>query len=202
MPPSKKSSHRADIVFNGIHAETGGYVYQSASFVALAEIAANAVRARDKGAPDHLEELKARKRKLNTPHYAPVEGVDDSARRSSVEGLLEPPDSAPAPGTQAEAHAKSALRSRGEPAKPQHELRAPAFTGLHTADQVYVEYKNGERELYDLRLDPHQLNNVVASTSRAELAQLQRWLVQLRTCVGQTCREAEDAPPPPAPPEH
>jgi arylsulfatase A-like enzyme len=135
-------------------------------------------------------------------HRAPVEGVDNSARRSSVEGLLEPPDSTPTPGTQAEAHAKAALRSRGERAKPKHELRAPAFTGLHTADQVYVEYKNGERELYDLRLDPHQLNNVVASTSRAELAQLQRWLVQLRTCVGQTCREAEDAPPPPAPPEH
>jgi arylsulfatase A-like enzyme len=36
----------------------------------------------------------------------------------------------------------------------------PAFTGVRTERHLYVEYRNGWRELYDLRDDPYQLRNV------------------------------------------
>lgn len=35
------------------------------------------------------------------------------------------------------------------------------FSAVRTAAHIYVEYKNGDVELYDLRKDPLQLNNVV-----------------------------------------
>ena len=34
---------------------------------------------------------------------------------------------------------------------------------MSTEDQLYVEYKIGEKELYDLSADPYQLRNLYAS---------------------------------------
>jgi hypothetical protein len=39
--------------------------------------------------------------------------------------------------------------------------QAAQFDAIRTADWTYVEYGTGERELYDLARDPHQLDNVV-----------------------------------------
>ena len=36
---------------------------------------------------------------------------------------------------------------------------APVYAGLRTARYLYVEYTDGERELYDLRSDPYELRN-------------------------------------------
>ena len=38
---------------------------------------------------------------------------------------------------------------------------AKIFQAVHDSRYVYVEYQNGERELYDLEFDPHQLTNVI-----------------------------------------
>lgn len=70
----------------------------------------------------------------------------------------------------------------------------PTYRGLHTRDTTYFEYGLGDRELYDLEKDPHQLNNRYEDADSARLRQLERWLEELRRCKGPACREAEDAP--------
>ena len=56
-------------------------------------------------------------------------------------------------------------------------IRSKIFQAVHDSRYVYVEYQNGEREFYDLQLDPLQLTNVVndpaySSTVSALQAQL------------------------------
>ena len=84
---------------------------------------------------------------------------------------------------------------------------APVLTGAAVFDALrtdggltYVEYGNGERELYDLRRDPFQLDNRAASADPALLAALSTRLAALRACAAATCRELEDRPIEPAPP--
>jgi arylsulfatase A-like enzyme len=66
-----------------------------------------------------------------------------------------------------------------------------ANLGLHTGALKYVEYKTGERELYDLTQDPYELTNLVASTPAEQLVELATWLAILKSCAGASCREAD-----------
>jgi N-acetylglucosamine-6-sulfatase len=61
----------------------------------------------------------------------------------------------------------------------------PRFTGLRTERYKYVEHLWGARELYDLRSDPHELENLVPSPVQRRLA---RRLARLRSCAGAGCR--------------
>lgn len=65
-----------------------------------------------------------------------------------------------------------------------HALRNECYT--------YVEYANGEGELYDLRTDPYQLNNIYLSTDPALIAIFSARLAALKTCAGETCRVEEE----------
>ena len=62
----------------------------------------------------------------------------------------------------------------------------PPYWGVRTADYTYVEYENGERELYDLTgrigpADPHQLENRAGSTAYVDIrAGLSAMIVRLR----------------------
>jgi N-acetylglucosamine-6-sulfatase len=38
-----------------------------------------------------------------------------------------------------------------------------AYEAVRTETHKYVEYENGDRELYDLKADPHELDNVYES---------------------------------------
>jgi hypothetical protein len=35
------------------------------------------------------------------------------------------------------------------------------FSAVHTGRYVYAEYQNGDREFYDMQVDPYQLTNMV-----------------------------------------
>ena len=71
----------------------------------------------------------------------------------------------------------------------------PAYGMLRTEGEAYVEYENGERELYDLDKDPHQLENL-AGQRPGEEATLSARLRELRNCSGSSCRAAEDSTAP------
>jgi arylsulfatase A-like enzyme len=71
--------------------------------------------------------------------------------------------------------------------------KVPRWYGVLTTRYSYVEYENGERELYDLEADPYQLENLTGTLPEFE-AQLSARLEALRGCAGDSCREAEDAP--------
>lgn len=90
-------------------------------------------------------------------------------------GVLEPPEPAAVPGK-----------------KPN-----PAYVGLRTRRTKYVEYTGGERELYDLERDPHELTNLAATADPALLARLAAVLARLRTCAGASCRAADSVAVPP-----
>jgi arylsulfatase A-like enzyme len=57
---------------------------------------------------------------------------------------------------------------------------------------TYVEYANGEKELYDLRTDPYQLNNLAAKADAALLKELSARLRELQTCAAKQCRRIEN----------
>ena len=63
------------------------------------------------------------------------------------------------------------------------------FTGLRTERYTYVEYASGERELYDLRADRYQLQNMIGdpTTDPALEQRLVDQLAAMRNCAGEAC---------------
>jgi arylsulfatase A-like enzyme len=68
----------------------------------------------------------------------------------------------------------------------------PGLKAVRTEDRLYVEYGNDERELYDLREDPYQLNNRYEAAQPDLVRRLRERLEALRRCSGDNCRAAED----------
>lgn len=71
-------------------------------------------------------------------------------------------------------------------------LPVPPYAGLRTPELLYVEYETGERELYDLRADPHELENLATGADPATLEALAARLGELRDCEADGCRAAEE----------
>ena len=62
----------------------------------------------------------------------------------------------------------------------------PSYEAMRTPGFLYVEYKSGEREFYDLRTDPYELDNLAGSLSAADLETLHARLARLEACHGAT----------------
>jgi arylsulfatase A-like enzyme len=76
-----------------------------------------------------------------------------------------------------------------------HELTGTArFDAIRTPEWTYVEYGNGESELYDLLRDPFQVQNHIAKADPALVSALSERLAELATCAGSACRTFEDMP--------
>jgi N-acetylglucosamine-6-sulfatase len=74
------------------------------------------------------------------------------------------------------------------------ETATPAFLALRSRDILYTEYETGERELYDLRNDPHQLSNVAQDAPNTLLREYSRRLKAISSCSGSECARWEDEP--------
>ena len=61
------------------------------------------------------------------------------------------------------------------------------YEAIRTQDAVYVEYKNGDREYYDLTRDPYELDNTYADLGPGRQARLHDTLTKLEGCSGQDC---------------
>ena len=72
--------------------------------------------------------------------------------------------------------------------------RIPQYQGMRTDHYTYVEYVTGERELYDLRRDPHELQNVYSRATRRTRDGLEAALAALEECRGSACRRIESRP--------
>jgi N-acetylglucosamine-6-sulfatase len=71
--------------------------------------------------------------------------------------------------------------------------RAPSYTrfrAVRTQRYIYIRYRDGEKELYDLKNDPYELQNVAPDPAyhRAK-ARLSRRLRELEDCSGLSCRQ-------------
>jgi len=76
-------------------------------------------------------------------------------------------------------------------AESSEEWGRPWLKALRTKDHVFVEYKTGEHELYDLKEDPHQLDNIYDSAPEDLIERLNAQLDALRQCETDDCRSAE-----------
>jgi arylsulfatase A-like enzyme len=69
------------------------------------------------------------------------------------------------------------------------------YEAMRTHDFLYVEYRDGEHEFYDLRNDPFELHNLAGDIGPAELAELHSELLGLELCHGsQECWSAMHLP--------
>jgi arylsulfatase A-like enzyme len=66
----------------------------------------------------------------------------------------------------------------------------PSYEALRTQGELYVEYVDGEREWYDLRADPDQLDNRYEQLGYVRRAVLHERLAALQACRGDDCRRA------------
>ena len=72
------------------------------------------------------------------------------------------------------------------------QISPPAiFTGIRTPQYTYVEYQSGFRELYDLKQDPYELNNIASTADPNLIAQFSTWLKSLASCSASSCRTAD-----------
>ncbi|CAA9459859.1 MAG: Putative sulfatase [uncultured Rubrobacteraceae bacterium] len=70
----------------------------------------------------------------------------------------------------------------------------PTYAAVRTETHKYVDYENGDRELYDLEADPYELESLHESADPTLIAGLEARLEALRACASESCREAESAP--------
>ena len=76
------------------------------------------------------------------------------------------------------------------------ELNTPPFKALRSEDVLYAEYDTGEREFYDLTVDPYELKNIIDQVPNPILSEYAQRLNGLAGCVAASCRSLEDKPLP------
>jgi arylsulfatase A-like enzyme len=67
----------------------------------------------------------------------------------------------------------------------------PDYEAVRTTTHTFVQWKTGDRELYDLRKDPYELESIHKSADTLLTARLRTRLRMLATCEGSTCRATE-----------
>ncbi len=72
--------------------------------------------------------------------------------------------------------------------------QATDFQSVRTETHKYVEYDNGDVELYDLTADPYEMESIHESADPALVEDLKARLDALKSCSEEGCREAEDPP--------
>ncbi|MDO8309777.1 MAG: sulfatase [Actinomycetota bacterium] len=81
---------------------------------------------------------------------------------------------------------------RSVPGDPDYQPQAPPmFSALRTQEWLFVVYRDGEQEMYDLVNDPNEMSNIAASADPALIAGLYSQLQAMRACSGITCRTAD-----------
>ena len=83
-------------------------------------------------------------------------------------------------------------RTSAARAQLSEEWGRPWLKALRTNNYLYIDYKTGEHELYDLRKDPYELHNEYAIASPKLKKRLEAQLDPLRQCSAEKCREAEN----------
>jgi N-acetylglucosamine-6-sulfatase len=95
-------------------------------------------------------------------------------------------------GVSGRAVTATASRAPGKnPAAHASEVAPPKnYYGIRLGPYKYIEWPDGEKELYDINKDPYELNNIVRDPNYFPIrAFLHTELERLETCSGRTCQE-------------
>ncbi|MGP3949913.1 sulfatase family protein [Streptomyces sp. 7N604] len=88
-------------------------------------------------------------------------------------------------------HRHPASRKGDPDAAPDDSGNPPSYEAIRTADALYVEYADGEREYYSVKSDPEELKNLAASIPSEQRASLHETLTALKRCRGaESCHAA------------
>ena len=71
-------------------------------------------------------------------------------------------------------------------------ITAGTFDGVRTTNEAYFRYRSGNREYYDLRRDPHQVDNAHGRLAPARQAAFEAAIGRFLTCAGTSCHDAEE----------
>jgi hypothetical protein len=93
---------------------------------------------------------------------------------------------------------QSAAENPGRELGREIEIETNAYAGVRTKRYKYIEYTSGPnsgfQELYDLQIDPYELQNVANGSAFPQYAKvhaaMQERLARARTCSGDSCRLA------------
>jgi N-acetylglucosamine-6-sulfatase len=84
------------------------------------------------------------------------------------------------------------LRAATDPDFPINRSGNPtSYEAIRSADSLYIEYFDGEREYHDLIADPYELQNTYASLTSERKTELHALLDKLRNCRGTSDCNAE-----------
>ena len=110
------------------------------------------------------------------PEYEPATGASTSASSGRAKLLR------PAGGGAGTGGGPSANASIVAPPKD--------YEGLRLGPYKYIEWPDGEKELYDINEDPYELDNIVRNPNLFPIrAFLHAQLIRMETCVGRKCSE-------------
>jgi arylsulfatase A-like enzyme len=127
-----------------------------------------------------------------------LRGAEPASWRSSV--LLE---KLPQEGGGEEGKAEAKAKAKGKAKEGKTKAggvpksgpgQSPNFKAVRTGTHKYVEYDNGDVELYDLEADPYEMESIHESADPSLLEDLKAKLDALKSCSEEGCREAEDVP--------
>jgi hypothetical protein len=65
---------------------------------------------------------------------------------------------------------------------------AGASNSLRTPEYLYTDLESNEREIYDMRRDPFQLDSLFRTADKALMGQLSARATTLSQCRGASCR--------------
>lgn len=92
--------------------------------------------------------------------------------------------------------ALKATRRQGAAAHASEVAPPKNYYGIRLGPYKYIEWPDGEKELYDVNKDPYELNNIVRDKNYAPIrAFLHNELVRLEECSGRTCQEVAEKLP-------
>lgn len=106
-------------------------------------------------------------------HYV----APSQAASEEISAALEPPD----PGDLQREELKQEL---------------PDYVGMRTARYKYIQRVGVARELYDLKNDPYEMDNLWSQQDPQFQGELAAFMDALRVCAGEVCRALEEQDPP------
>jgi N-acetylglucosamine-6-sulfatase len=140
---------------------------------------------------------------LNTdfaPTFAELAGIQFSADGRSLAPLLRGETPAWRSGILLERLPRTNNNTEGtdeegtnEEASEEEGGNERAQEGIRTDSYKYIEYESGDKQLYDLKTDPYEMENIYPSADSSLLANLKMRLDELKNCSGEGCQEAENA---------
>jgi arylsulfatase A-like enzyme len=92
----------------------------------------------------------------------------------------------------------AARKNSGSNPAAQASVVAPPknYYGIRLGAYKYIEWPDGEKELYDINKDPNELNNIVRDGDYAPIRNfMHQELERLEECSGRTCQEVSEKPP-------